>query len=93
MIGALAGAAVLIAFGAGSAYAGSKWLITSTSQIKPTVLKQLKGKTGKTGPRGATGSRGAIDATGAPRTTGQAGSTDPGLSTLLAPEMLTRPVD
>ena len=36
----------------GGAYA-SKYLITSTKQISPKVLKTLKGAAGKTGPAGA----------------------------------------
>jgi len=42
----------------GGAYAAGKYLISSTKQISPKVLKQLKGKNGKNGAPGATGPQG-----------------------------------
>jgi Collagen triple helix repeat (20 copies) len=42
----------------GGAYAASKYLIASTKQISPKVLKQLKGSNGKNGASGATGPQG-----------------------------------
>jgi hypothetical protein len=46
----------------GGAYAASKYLITSTKQISPKVLKSLKGANGKTGAAGPTGPAGAAGA-------------------------------
>ena len=42
--------ALVFAMG-GSAIAAKHYLITKTTQIKPSVLKKLTGKTGKTGER------------------------------------------
>jgi len=55
----------------GGAYAANKYLITSTKQISPKVLKALKGPIGKTG---ATGAAGAAGATGPPGPPGAPGT-------------------
>ncbi len=46
----------------GGAYAASKYVITSTKQISPKVLKSLKGANGKNGPAGPAGPAGAAGA-------------------------------
>jgi hypothetical protein len=48
----------------GGAYAASKYIITSTKQISPKVLKELKGKAGPAGKNGAAGAMGAAGSTG-----------------------------
>ena len=61
----------------GTAVAASKYLITSTSQISPKVLKALKGAhgaRGAAGPRGVAGTTGTAGAAGA---TGPAGAAGP----------------
>jgi hypothetical protein len=69
----------------GGAYAAKKFLITSTKQISPSVLKALKGKAGPAGPAGpggvagagtvgAAGPQGPAGATGAKGETGAAGT-------------------
>jgi hypothetical protein len=55
----------------GGAYAANKFLITSTKQISPKVLKALKGKAGPAGPAGPAGAAGA-------GTAGAAGPQGPG---------------
>jgi hypothetical protein len=66
----------------GGAYAASKFIITSTKQISPKVLKQLKGSAGSkgsqgpagpAGPQGAPGAAGAKGENGQPGKEGQAG--------------------
>jgi hypothetical protein len=65
-------AVVALFFALGGSAVASHFLITSTSQIRPSVLKKLRGRTGRAGPRGPAGVKGATGATGA---TGPAGPT------------------
>ncbi len=60
----------------GGAYAAGKFLITSTKQISPKVLKSLKGATGARGPAGATGPAGPAGPAG-PGGAGSAGPQGP----------------
>jgi hypothetical protein len=73
----------------GGAFAAGKFLITSTKQISPKVLKSLQGKAGKTGaagaqgpagpvgPSGPAGPQGAVGAAGAKGDTGAVGPQGP----------------
>jgi hypothetical protein len=56
--------ALVIALGTGTAIAAHHYLLTATSQIKPSVLRTLRGATGATGPTGAAGSRGKTGGAG-----------------------------
>lgn len=58
----------------GGAYAAKKYLITSTKQISPSVLKALQGKGGSAGVAGAPGIAGAQGAQGPAGPAGPAGS-------------------
>jgi hypothetical protein len=61
----------------GGAYAAKRYLITSTKQISPKVLKALKGANGKSGANGAQGPAGAAGATGPGGAQGPAGGGGP----------------
>jgi Collagen triple helix repeat (20 copies) len=70
--GMIATLALIFAMG-GGAYAASKYVITSTKQIKPSVLKSLQGKTGANGAPGLAGPAGPGGAQGAQGPAGPAG--------------------
>jgi hypothetical protein len=58
----------------GGALAASHYLITSTKQISPKVLKSLKGANGKNGTAGASGPAGPQGSAGAAGTKGEPGT-------------------
>jgi hypothetical protein len=57
----------------GGAYAAGKYLITSSKQIKPSVLAQLKGRAGANGAPGAQGPAGPAGPTGKEGSAGKEG--------------------
>ncbi len=70
--GTIATLALILAM-SGGAYAASKYVITSTKQIKPSVLKSLQGKTGPAGAPGSAGPAGPAGVQGAQGPAGPAG--------------------
>ncbi len=67
--------ALLLVLAGGTAYAADHYLITKTSQIKPSVLKQLKGRAGTAGTPGAAGATGPTGPAGISNYTQVVGST------------------
>jgi hypothetical protein len=68
--------ALFLALG-GTAIAARHYLLTSTNQIKPSVLAQLRGRTGRVGRNGVTGPRGRQGPAGAGGETGPKGEPGP----------------
>jgi hypothetical protein len=65
---------VLVFAMTGGAYAAKKYLITSTKQISPSVLKALQGKAGPAGANGAQGAAGSAGPQGPQGSQGAAGA-------------------
>jgi hypothetical protein len=61
----------------GGALAATHYLITSTKQIKPSVLQALRGRSGRPGPAGTPGANGTNGTNGASATNGAPGATGP----------------
>jgi hypothetical protein len=70
----------------GGALAANHYLINSTKQINPKVLKKLRGNQGKPGHAGATGGTGATGATGA---TGSRGLVGPATAGFVSSETVS----
>ena len=79
---AIAIAALFFALGGGAVAASHHYLITSTKQIKPSVIKKLKGAKGPRGAQGIQGVQGVQGAQGVQGTKGDRGPAGP----LVTPE-------
>lgn len=78
--------ALFVALG-GTGLAASHYVINSTKQINPKVLRKLKGNSGRTGPAGPAGAQGAAGQNGEAGPAGQARAyavVEPGSSSILA---------
>ena len=85
--GVIAATALFLAVAGGGAYAADSYIITSTHQIKPSVLNKLASDA-----RGAAGPQGIQGATGPQGATGQQGSQGPaGPQGLVGPQGATGP--
>lgn len=73
----VAAVAALVFAMSGGAWAAKKYLITSTAQISPSVLKKLKGAAGPAGQAGAVGGQGAQGKDGAQGASGKPGEPGP----------------
>jgi Collagen triple helix repeat (20 copies) len=70
-------AVVALFFALGGSAVASHFLITSTREIKPSVLKKLRGSQGPAGPAGVQGATGATGAPGLPGKDGALGKEGP----------------
>lgn len=68
--------ALLIAM-TGTAFGARQYLVTTTKQISPRVIKKLHGKQGKRGARGPSGAQGTRGPVGETGPAGSAGATGP----------------
>jgi hypothetical protein len=79
--GVVASTALFLVVAGGGAYAADSYIITSTHQIKPSVLKKLardvRGPRGTRGPAGPQGIQGLTGAAGQPGSQGSAGQQGP----------------
>jgi hypothetical protein len=83
--------ALFVALG-GTAVAAHRFLITSTRQIKPSVLRELKGAGARRGPAGATGPQGASGPQGPQGAEGPPGPVNlSALTTVRAADVLVHP--
>jgi len=82
--------ALVVALGGGTAWAATHhWRITSTSQIKPSVLAKLHGKRGPAGTAGVAGTNGTNGTQGATGATGATGPAGPFPTSLPVGQTLT----